>query len=149
MVERPVRHFFLPPGYPRPGGPIASPSYRTITPVQPWAQRKPVFTRNLSVYFFFQEPQRCRTVPPRLEDSLRLLGRSRKFQLGRFRNPFPKSVALIACVCVVFKTKQRKQQPIKMKYFQFPPTLSVICPRGSTIFPSLLTGDNEWVPPVI
>lgn len=49
--------------------------------------------------FLFQEPHRCRTVPlRRREDSPRLLGRSRKFQLGRFRNPFPKRVALIACV---------------------------------------------------
>ena len=38
---------------------------------------------------------------------------------------------------------EQRGRPIKMTYFYLPRTLSVICPQGSTIFPSLLTGDDE------
>lgn len=48
------------------------------------------------------------------------------------------------CFCLSrSKTKQGKPPPATVKYFYFPRPWPVMCPRGSTIFPSLLTGDNE------
>lgn len=113
-----------------------------ITPVQPWAGVEAGFYLKPAGLFLFQEPHRCRAGTLRQEDSPRGSWADPVSSSWGDSGPFSKE-SCADRVCTVFKAKQRKQQPIKMKYFQFPPMLSVICPRGSTIFPSLLTGDNE------